>query len=192
MPGGLHCHGCLGHAFAHCRFLVSGGYRRGSRCPGVMRPLLPRSRRRGRLRATSGASASFSECRTRRTRRAPRLRLRWPKTREERDGYEQMIALSDMLTGWALDKRNDPKRSAWLTGVSEGLMAEADQLGPDWDPPEPEKLTLLGCLGPMATKSRPNKRHGDDGKWSDPTEGRPDCPALTASCRVRSGSGRNE
>ncbi len=34
--------------------------------------------------------------------------------------YEQMIALADMLTGWALDKGNDPKRSAWLTGVSEG------------------------------------------------------------------------
>ena len=37
--------------------------------------------------------------------------------------YEQMIALADMLTGWALDERNDPKRSAWLAGVYEGLMA---------------------------------------------------------------------
>ncbi len=64
--------------------------------------------------------------------------------------YEQMIALADMLTGWALDNRNDPKRSAWLTGVSEGFMAEADQLGPDWNPPEPEELTLLGYLGHLA------------------------------------------
>ncbi len=26
--------------------------------------------------------------------------------------YEQMIALADMLTGWALDERNDPNWSA--------------------------------------------------------------------------------
>ncbi len=29
-------------------------------------------------------------------------------------------------------------------------MAEADQLGPDWDPSEPEELTLLGYLGRLA------------------------------------------
>ncbi len=64
--------------------------------------------------------------------------------------YEQMIALSDMLTGWALGTEIDPKRSAWLAGFSEGLMAEADQLGPDWNPPKPEELTLLGYLGRLA------------------------------------------
>ena len=64
--------------------------------------------------------------------------------------YEQMIALADMLTGWALDKRNDPKRSAWLTGLSEGLMAEANLLGPDWNPPEPEELTLIGFIARIA------------------------------------------
>ncbi len=50
----------------------------------------------------------------------------------------------------ALDKENDPKRSAWLTGLSEGLMAEADLLGPDWNPPEPEELRLIGFLGRIA------------------------------------------
>ncbi len=68
--------------------------------------------------------------------------------------YEQMIALADMLTGWALDKRNDPKRSAWLTGVSEGLMAEANLLGPDWNPPEPEELTVIGVVGRLANGDR--------------------------------------
>ena len=61
-----------------------------------------------------------------------------------------MIALADMLTGWALHNENDPKRSAWLAGVSEGLMAEADLLGPDWNPPEPEKLRLIGFMGRVA------------------------------------------
>jgi hypothetical protein len=64
--------------------------------------------------------------------------------------YEQMIALSDMLTGWALHKESDPKRSAWLNGLSEGLMAEANLLGPDWNPPELEELTLIGFIARIA------------------------------------------
>ncbi len=70
--------------------------------------------------------------------------------------YGQMIALADMFIGWALalDKNIDPKRSAWLTGIAEGLMAEADLLGPDWNPPEPEKLDLIGFLGRRANGDR--------------------------------------
>ena len=64
--------------------------------------------------------------------------------------YEQMIALADMFLGWALDKDNDPKHSAWLAGYSEGLLAEADLLGPDWSPPEPEELTLVGFMARIA------------------------------------------
>ncbi len=80
--------------------------------------------------------------------------------------YEQMIALADMLTGWALDKRNDPKRSAWLTGVSEGLMAEADQLGPGWNPPELEELTPIGVAGRFV--------NGDKVKYEQTPRGRRD------------------
>ncbi len=68
--------------------------------------------------------------------------------------YEQMIALADMLIGWALDESSDPKRSAWLTGVSEGLLAEAELLGPDWNPPEPEELRLIGFMGRIANGDR--------------------------------------
>ena len=35
-------------------------------------------------------------------------------------------------------------------GYAEGLLAEADQLGPDWNPPEPEKLTPIGFVGRIA------------------------------------------
>ncbi len=68
--------------------------------------------------------------------------------------YEQMIALADMFIGWALGKSIDPKRSAFLTGVSEGLLAEADLLGPDWNPPEPEELTVIGVVGRLANGDR--------------------------------------
>ena len=68
----------------------------------------------------------------------------------EQLNYEQMIALADMLLGWALGGSSNPKRSAWLTGIAEGLMAEADLLGPDWSPAEPEELSLIGSMGRIA------------------------------------------
>ena len=64
--------------------------------------------------------------------------------------YNQMHALADMFLGWALNESSDPKRSAWLTGIAEGLLAEADNLGPDWSPPEPEEVSLIGFLGRIA------------------------------------------
>ena len=61
--------------------------------------------------------------------------------------FEQMVALSDATQAWALDERVDPVWAAWLTGFSEGLLAEADLLGPDWNPPDTEELSLIGFLG---------------------------------------------
>ena len=69
------------------------------------------------------------------------------ETIREQLNYEKMIAVADTFLGWALDKSNGPKRCAWLAGYAEGLLAEADQLGPDWNPPEPEKLTPIGFVG---------------------------------------------
>lgn len=64
--------------------------------------------------------------------------------------YEQMIALAEMFIGWAGYEGTDPERSAWLTGLAEGLLAEADLVGPEWTPPEPEKLTIIGYLARLA------------------------------------------
>ena len=73
--------------------------------------------------------------------------------------YPQMLALADILIGWALDKNTKPKRSAMLTGFSEGLLAEAEILGPDWSPPEPEELSVIGVIGRIANgdKIRPEQ-----------------------------------
>jgi hypothetical protein len=68
----------------------------------------------------------------------------------EQLSYSQLHALADMFLAWAQNESSDPKRSAWLAGVAEGLLAEAENLGPDWQPPEPEKLTLMGFLGRKA------------------------------------------
>ncbi len=68
----------------------------------------------------------------------------------EQLNYQQMIALADTFIGWSLDESIDPKRSAWLAGYAEGLLAESDFLGPDWNPPEPEELTVIGIKGRLA------------------------------------------
>jgi hypothetical protein len=68
--------------------------------------------------------------------------------------YRQMIALADMFIGWAGHEETEPMRSAWLTGFAEGLLAEADLVGPEWSPPEPEKLTIIGFMGRLANGDR--------------------------------------
>ena len=68
----------------------------------------------------------------------------------EQLNYDQMNALADMFLGWAFNESSDPKRAAWLTGIAEGLLEEADTLGPDWSPAEPEELSCIGFMGRLA------------------------------------------
>jgi len=72
----------------------------------------------------------------------------------EQLNYEQMIALADTFIGWSLGESIDPKRSAWLAGYAEGLLAEADLLGPDWNPPDLEVLTPIAVVGRVANGDR--------------------------------------
>ncbi len=64
--------------------------------------------------------------------------------------YDQMNALADMFLGWAFNEGSDPKRTAWLTGMAEGLLEEADTLGPDWSPADPEELSGIGFMARLA------------------------------------------
>ncbi len=83
----------------------------------------------------------------------------------EQLNYEQMIALSETVLGWAHDERIEPERSAWLVGFSEGLVTEAERLGPDWNPPEPEKLSMLGYLGRLANGDKVRPDQTPRGRW---------------------------
>lgn len=64
--------------------------------------------------------------------------------------YRHMIALAEMLTGWALDGRHGPERSASLLGWAENWERLAGEVGPDWNPPEPEQLSLTQFLARTA------------------------------------------
>jgi hypothetical protein len=49
--------------------------------------------------------------------------------------------------GGPLDKQVSPEQTAQLVGMAESMRALADDVGLDWNPPRPEKLTLMGFLG---------------------------------------------
>ena len=60
--------------------------------------------------------------------------------------HAHMEALADLWDGWALEERMTPERSAQLMGWAEGMRQLADEVGPSWKPPEPEKLSLVGFM----------------------------------------------
>lgn len=60
--------------------------------------------------------------------------------------HRHMMALAELFTGWALDGRFGPEQSASLLGWAEGWERLAEEVGPDWNPPEPVQLSLLQFL----------------------------------------------
>ena len=60
--------------------------------------------------------------------------------------YDRMLALADTFEGWSMDRRFGPEQSAKCLGYAEGLRRIADEVGPSWDPPEPEHLSAIGFL----------------------------------------------
>ena len=65
----------------------------------------------------------------------------------EQLAYRHMVALADTLEGWAIDARMSPVQTAKTLGMAESLRQLAELVGPDWNPPEPEQLSLMGFLG---------------------------------------------
>ncbi len=90
--------------------------------------------------------------------------------------HEQMITPANTFLGWALGKNIDPKWTAFLTGAAEGFLAEADLVGPDWNPPEPEEVTLIGNMGRFANGDTVGfeQRHEEDADSGDAIEDRSD------------------
>ena len=57
--------------------------------------------------------------------------------------YEEMICLSNLMTGWSTDKSMSPEQSANFLGMAQAFQDLADHMGPDWAPVKPERLSLL-------------------------------------------------
>ena len=57
-----------------------------------------------------------------------------------------MIYLADVFEGWALDKQFTPEESARAIGMAEGMRALAEEVGPNWYPPDPKTLSFLGYI----------------------------------------------
>ena len=64
--------------------------------------------------------------------------------------HRHMIALAELYESWVFDRRLSPEQTTSLLGMAEATRRLADEVGPDWDPPPPEKLSVLGYLGRLA------------------------------------------
>ncbi|MDG4906307.1 hypothetical protein P9228_07615 [Mesorhizobium sp. WSM4898] len=74
-------------------------------------------------------------------------KVSWPEVRSEL-GYRHMVQLADVFEGWALDSRMTPEWTAKLAGWAGSMRTLAEEVGPDWDPPKPERsLSLVGFIG---------------------------------------------
>ena len=60
--------------------------------------------------------------------------------------YRHMIVLVDWFEGYAQDSRLTPEQTATLLGMAESYRTLAEEVGPSWEPPEPDMLTLVGWL----------------------------------------------
>lgn len=65
---------------------------------------------------------------------------------KEELNHTHMVALADVLDGWAMGERREPEQSAQLMGQAEGLRRLADEVGPSWSTPEPERLSVIGFI----------------------------------------------
>jgi len=61
--------------------------------------------------------------------------------------HRHMLILADTFEGWAMAEGTKPSDTARLVGWSEVMRRLADEVGEDWNPPEPTKLSLCGFLG---------------------------------------------
>lgn len=68
------------------------------------------------------------------------------ETVAEQLSYQRMLILADAYLGWATDKQTTPEQAAKLLGWARGLHQLARLKGEDWNPPEPEKISLIGFL----------------------------------------------
>ena len=72
-------------------------------------------------------------------------RHRWAGTTEQLS-HVDMINLADTLTGWAMSRGVSREWSTRLLGWAETMQQLADKVGPTWNPPEPQELSLIGSL----------------------------------------------
>jgi hypothetical protein len=67
-------------------------------------------------------------------------------TAREQLSYHQMLYLGDVFEGWAQGENVSRKNSANFVGYAEAIRKLADEVGPDWRPPEPKTLDILGRM----------------------------------------------
>ena len=65
--------------------------------------------------------------------------------------HDHMILMAETMVGWALSHPEGVER--WLV-MSDQLRDLADEVGPDWNPSEPERLSAMGFLARRMAEPR--------------------------------------
>lgn len=60
--------------------------------------------------------------------------------------FNQMHALAFGYMEWALDLNRTPQEAVRLIGKARGMRQLAELKGEEWNPPEPDKLSLVGFI----------------------------------------------
>lgn len=60
--------------------------------------------------------------------------------------FGKMHLLADHCEGWSVAEGHDRKQTARFLGRADGLRRLAETVGPDWDPPLPGPLSLIGSI----------------------------------------------
>ena len=71
--------------------------------------------------------------------------MSWENVREQL-AYHHMLYLGDLFEGWALDEKISRENSAYFLGFADAVRNLASEVGPDWRPPEPKTLDILGSM----------------------------------------------
>jgi len=80
------------------------------------------------------------------------------ETLKEEVGYRHLVALADMYTEWTLDERLSPEQKAQCLGRAKAVRSVAEDVGPDWNPPRPEDLSVLAIAALAASGECPPPR----------------------------------
>lgn len=67
--------------------------------------------------------------------------------------YQRMLLLADTYLRWAVDEQTTPEQAAKLLEWARGMKRLARLKGKDWNPPEPEKISLVGFLARQLEES---------------------------------------
>lgn len=72
---------------------------------------------------------------------------------KEQLSYDRMLYLAALYIEWAMESERSAEQVVQLIGMARELRELAWTVGEDWNPPEPERISLVGFMGRFAEET---------------------------------------